>query len=229
MSATVRAVASAAASTTSFTCSKPTGTLAGDLLIAFQAADGGTFAEMTTPTGGAAWAALGQQQWSSAEPGTKVWWKIAGGSEPATYGFGQGVNSESVVGIAALVSFDTTATPLLTSSASGSSTTNVPTPSVTPTTASLELRWAASWGMSGTAITWTPPATYTEQIDQSSGSFTSAALATKPVPAGATGIQNFTSSQTTTQYLGITVAVAGVSSPPKPFIVGQAVQRAAFY
>lgn len=229
MTATLRAVASASAAGTSITCNKPTGVEAGDLLIAFQSADAGTFAAMTTPTGGATWTLLAQQQWTSAEPGTKVWWKVAG-SEPASYGFAQSSSDDGVVGIAAIQGAAST-TPVFASSSSTVSGTSVPTPSVTPTGIDdLELRWAAAELPSG-ATTWTPPAGYSEQIDVQSGTLTTASLATKALASGAaTGIQNFTASTSRSSHIGFTVAVAtSVFMPPRPLIIGQAVPRASFY
>ncbi|MEV6036044.1 hypothetical protein AB0L65_33155 [Nonomuraea sp. NPDC052116] len=229
--ATLRAVASASASGASITCNKPAGTSVGDLLIAFQSADSGTFANMTTPTGGATWALLTQQQWSAGEPGTNVWWKFAGGSEPASYGFAQASGADGVVAIAAVFGTATT-TPVFASSASSVTTTSIPTPSVTPTGSDdLELRWAASKGFGGVTFTWTPPATYTEQVDLQSNTFTSGSMATKQLTSNAaSGIQNFTISNNTGGHMGITVAVAGLAfRAARPLILGQAMQRAAFY
>lgn len=231
MAPTLLSVASASAAGAAITCDAPVGTTAGLLLLAFQSADAGTLAAMTTPTGGATWLLLGQQQWANSEPGTKVWWKIAGGSELSTYGFVQGSTADGVVGIAAISGAATT-TPVFASSALGASATSIPTPSGTPTGLDdLELRWAASRISGGAAVTWTPPATYIEQIDRQSNTFTSASLATKALASGAaTGIQNFTASATSTQHMGFTVVIAGSSFyPPRPIIIGQAVQRAAFY
>lgn len=231
MAATVRAVASASAAGATITCNAPPGTVSGDLLLAFHSADAGTLAAMTTPTGGATWLPLGQQLWAaSTEPGTKVWWKFAG-SEPGSFGFPQNASADGVVGIAAIIGAAST-TPVFASSASATTGTTVPTPSITPTGADdLELRWAASKLSGGAALTWTSPATYTEQIDRQSSTFTAASLATKELASGsATGILNFTASVSSTSHMGFTVAVAaGVFTPPRPVILGQAVQRAAFY
>ncbi|KAB8186854.1 hypothetical protein FH608_046025 [Nonomuraea phyllanthi] len=231
MSASLRAVASAANSGASISCNKPTGTEAGDLLLAFHTADVGTLAAMTTPTGGTTWTLLRQQQWVGGDPGTKVWWKIAGASEPASYGFVQSSNADGVVGIAAVMSAATT-TPVSASSASSTSSTSIPSPSITPTGADdLELRWAASKAVIGGALTWTPPATYTERVDRQSNTFTSATLATKQLSSGAaSGIQNFTISSATGAHMGLTVAVATMPfHTSKPLVFGQAIQRAAFY
>ncbi|MEU6710014.1 hypothetical protein ABZ897_00930 [Nonomuraea sp. NPDC046802] len=228
MPATLRAVASAVGQGTSISCTKPTGTAEGDLMLAFQSADRGTLAQMTTPSGG--WNLLGSQQWADAEPGTKVFWKIAGASEPTSYGFAQNSTADGVVAIASVI-VSVVKTPVFASSASVTSTTSVPTPSITPTAADdLEFRWATSQGV-GSALSWTPPATYTQQVNRQSATYTTASLATKTLTsAAATGIQNFTSSVTTANHMGFTVAVVGTPfQSPKPLVFGQALQRAAFY
>lgn len=230
MAATLRAVASATGQGVSITCDKPTGTLEGDLMIAFHVADAGTMAAMGTPTGGATWQLLGTEQWVTGEPGTKVWWKTAGSSEPATYGFSQGSSADGAVAVAAITT-PVIDEPVIESSASNTSGTSVPTPSITPATSDdLEFRWAASKGQSGATLTWTPPATYTERADRQSNMFTSATLASKTLTSGAvSGVQNFTLSTSTNAHMGVTVAIAGTPFfPPRPIVIGQAVQRAAF-
>lgn len=230
MTATLRAVASANAQGVTLTCNKPTGTLQGDLMLAFQVADRGLLADMTTPTGGATWGLLSSQAWVTAEPGTKVWWKIAGAAEPSTYGFAQASNADGVVSVASVI-VTNVVTPVFASSASNSSATSIPTPSITPTGSDdLEFRWAASQGVGG-ALTWTPPATYTEQVDRQSGTFTSGTLATKTLTSGAaTGVQNFTISTSTAEHMGFTVSVLGTPFfPPRPTVIGQAVMRASVY
>lgn len=229
MAVTLRSVASASGSGASITCNKPAATAAGDILLAFHSTDAGLLADMTTPTGGATWVLLGQQLWVSSEPGTKVWWKVAGASEPASYGFAQGSSADGVVAIAA-VEGGVTTTPVFASSSSNTSSTTIPTPSITPTGLDdLELRWAASKSSSGAAVAWTPPASYTEHVDRQSGNFTAGSLAAKQLSSGAaTGIQNFTISATSILYGGFTVAIAAlVFNPPRPLMIGQALQRAA--
>jgi hypothetical protein len=184
---------------------------------------------MGTPTGGAAWSLLTQQAWAGDDGGTKVWWKVAGGSEPASYGFTQSSSADGVVAIAAIHTAATSA-PVFASSSSSTSATSIPTPSVTPTAADdLELRWAAMSIAGEELVTWTPPATYTERVDTQSREFTSGCLATKQLASGsATGIQNFTLSLSTSNHMGITVAVTSTFvTVPRPIVIGQAVQRAA--
>ncbi|MEU7741971.1 hypothetical protein [Nonomuraea sp. NPDC049158] len=229
MTATLRAFTSASSATTSYTCNRPT-VVAGDLMLAFQSADTGTLANMTTPTGGATWSLLTSRTWGSGAGG-KVWWKFADSAEPSTYGFAQGSGADGVT-IIASISDTSTSLPVFADTGSDVASATVATPSVTPTGADdLELRFATAAG-SGGAVTWTSPATYTQQTQVQSTTFTTGVLATKALSSGsATGTQNFTLSASKSRNLGFTVAVAGVSFvPPRPILIVQpAVQRAAFY
>lgn len=166
---------------------------------------------MGTPTGGGTWQLLDSRQWNAAA-GTKVWWKVAGSSEPSTYGFTQGSSADGVVVVAAVQDAADTA-PLVAQTGADSSSTTVPTPTITPASIDdLELRWAAGGGP-GDTVTWTPPATYTEAADVQSGTFTTGTLATKQLSSSAaTGAQNFTASVAPAYHHGFTVAVAAPSS-----------------
>lgn len=231
MTASLVSVSSLMQDGAAVSCNAPTGTTGGMLLVAFQT--GGTLAGMTTPTGGATWTLLGQQGWSdAATSGTNCWWKIAGGSEPSSYGFtSNSPSNTNAIGIA-LISGTATTAPVFASSASGVTTATIPTPSITPTDVDdLDLRWITSRNSSGQVITFTPPSGYTEQIDFQSGVQLAASLATKQLASGsATGIQNFTGSRTSIIHMGLAVAVTkSLFLPPPPKVLGQAVQRAAFY
>jgi hypothetical protein len=72
-----------ATSGTSISVAKPTGTAAGNLLIAALAVDGNTGATLTA----SGWTLLSRLT-SGSNVGVGVWWKIAGGSEPTTYTLG---------------------------------------------------------------------------------------------------------------------------------------------
>jgi hypothetical protein len=231
VTATLVSVSSLMQDGAAVSCNAPTGTTGGMMLVAFQA--GGTLAGMATPTGGETWTLLGQQGWSdAATSGTNVWWKIAGGSEPASYGFTSNSSSNTnAIGIA-LISDTAQTAPVFASSASGTATASIPTPSITPTAADdLDLRWITSRNSAGQVITFTPPSEYTEQLDFQSGVQLAASLATKQLSSGsATGIQTFTGSRTSIIHMGLAVAVTkSLFLAPRPTVIGQAIQRAAFY
>jgi hypothetical protein len=220
--AILRSVSSTGSSNSVFTCPKPPGVQQGDVLIAFQTCDAVGDGDMSVPTGGTTWQLLGQRaeiEWA----GTRVWWKVAGASEPATYRFTQsGVDPEfpflfsgGVVAIAAIAGADGT-TPLIASLENGADN-NVGCPSVAATNApGVTLRWAAAANNSGT---WTPPPGHAEQADRRQDGST-ASLATRTrTTAGSTGTASFTyiSDITLTQSHGFTVDVGGSSVPqPEP-------------
>ncbi len=70
-------------STTQIVINKPAGTTTGDLLIAAVATDGNTSATLSAPAG---WTLIDRSN-QGGEVSLGVWWKIAGGSEPASFTF----------------------------------------------------------------------------------------------------------------------------------------------
>ncbi|MER6942481.1 hypothetical protein ABT294_00535 [Nonomuraea sp. NPDC000554] len=188
----------------SFTCPKPTGVVAGDVLIAFQAGYVNDDTSMTTPTGGAAWAQLGSTVVGGEGLSVKTWWKAAGASEPATYSF---AHDNQCVAIIVAASGGATSTPVVAGSFAGTGTA-VTTPSVTPAgSADLEIRCAAVAAAS--AATFTPPGGLTEQQDRNvPGKNLGASAATRILTGGgATGTADFTSSVTPDMRAGVTVAI----------------------
>ncbi|SEN87617.1 hypothetical protein [Nonomuraea pusilla] len=218
--ATLRAFTSTQSASLSFSCAKPTGTAPGDILVAFQTAHSFNASSMTTPTGGgASWQLLGalSRDWA----GTKVWWKIAGAGEPASYGFTQDVNAftglaDSIVGIVA-ISDHGGATPLIASLSNGDDNT-ITCPSVSPgTDTGVTLRWAA--GTTGLDGLWGIPAGNTKLFDRyGANGRAKAALAYKNRGfPGAVGSANFAwSAAGTMPSHGITVDVGGTAVPPEP-------------
>ncbi|MEV0830904.1 hypothetical protein [Nonomuraea rubra] len=230
MAIALRAVASTTPNDVgSFTVSKPTGTLTGDILIVFHSIQTGTLAQMGTPTGGSTWQSLAtRNSGTDYDMKTKVWWKVAGSSEPSTYGFTQNSGGTGCVAIAAISGADGSVTPVVAQSGADEFIATVPTPSTTPTGADdFELRWAACNPDSQPGITWTQPAGYTKQADLQ-GDNTAACLATKALSSSAaTGIQTFTASDLVGFRHGFTVDVAALPDQPprRPVVVSQAVNR----
>lgn len=171
---------------TSFTCAKPSGTVSGDVLVAFQTGDWGNASSMGTPTGGATWQQLTSRDAGANALHTKVWWKTAGGSEPSTYGFTQASSSDGVVVVAAVR--DATGTPTF-ASTDNHGAAFFDTPSVTPSgTADYELRFvAATGGGSGSTWDWSSTDGYTEAEDAQSTSFTTASMAHKSLSGLSSG------------------------------------------
>lgn len=207
----------------SFSVSKPVGVTAGHLLVAFVAADASA-TSIGTPTGGATWQALDSV--SGFAIGGKVFWKIAGASEPSSYGFSRS-SGNGMAAIVVAVSEASASEPLHATSTAGS-TTAVTTPTLTPQAlGDLDLRFGAGSAF-GDTITFSAPSTYTEREDVD-GTFVFGTCATKSLSStSATGTQNFTASTTPTDRLGMTVLVTSpVAGQVRVVTSPAAVHRAA--
>jgi hypothetical protein len=206
---------SASGTTASFNCNKPAATVSGDILICFHAADAGTLADMGTPTGGATWNLLASRiRDDGTGAGSKAWWKVAGGSEPSTYGFTQNSGADGSVSIIA-VQDGATSTPVVAQSGSNSSTSSCTTPSTTPTGSDdFEIRCVALHAP-GSPRTFTPPAGFTERTDIQSGNYALTTTATRTlVSGGASGVQTFTADTGVPEYHGFTVNIAASAATP---------------
>lgn len=173
--ATLRSTSQASSWNTSYSVPKPAGVAPGDILIAFQSGDWSHAASMGTPTGGATWQPLTSRTLGSYTLHTKVWWKVAGGSEPANYGFTQGFDCDGITVIAAVR--DASGTPVF-DSVTNNGTAFFDTPSITPAgLADFELRYVAGTG-AGSGVRWEWDSDVTEQQDIQDDEFTTVSLAT---------------------------------------------------
>lgn len=207
MAPTYRAVSSAASALSSFTAPKPTGTATGDVLVAVLTATS-AMGSMGTPTGGATWQLL--EEYEGTAISGKAWWKVAGGSEPSTYGFTKDANAGTVI-IVAVPGGAATAPVVAATGEFVGSTTAIATPSIIPTRSDdLEIRVAGFMRDGGSgSITFTPPSTYTARVTVgTSGTDVFSTLATKSLSSSsATGSQNFTASTTPFDEIGFTIAI----------------------
>ncbi|WP_157251130.1 hypothetical protein [Nonomuraea typhae] len=176
----------ATSTSTSYTCAKPTGTASGDILVAYQSADWGNASSMSTPTGGATWQPLTSRDAGANNLHSKVWWKVAGASEPSTYTFAQASGSDGVTIVAAIR--DASGTPTF-DSTDNPGTAYFDTPSLVPSgTADYEMRFvSAVGGGSGASWDWTATDSYTEAEDAQSTSFTTASMAHKSLSGLSSG------------------------------------------
>lgn len=168
---------------------KPLGVAVGEILVAFQTADYGSLTDMTTPTGGATWLALG----SRASSGTtslksKVWWKRATSADTAlaisnAYAFAANSNADSAVTIACVRFVDASATPLI-AQLGNDGLALFTTPALTPAGPDdFELRWVAGVG-GGSGAAWQrsdAAVGFTERSDIQSNAYTTGALFTRPL------------------------------------------------
>lgn len=198
---------------------KPTGTATGDVLIAFHATDVTT--GMGVPPTGGPWQLLHDHSTDTAEANdthrTNVWYKVAEGSEPASYFFtaDNAAPASSVVTILAIQNADPSVVPVSGFTETTATQATTPTPSTTPTGSNdLEIRWAS--GVAETppaARSWTPPAGFTEQTDLSQINWTHTTSAWMALnSSGATGVASFTASGNMITGHGYTLDIAGVIS-----------------
>lgn len=207
---------------TSFTATKPANTVNGSVLVAFQSIDAGSLASMSTPTGGTTWNLLGSGLLIGAS-GCKVWWKVCGSSEPASYTFNTNTSADNVVTIVRPNDVDNTATPVLgTYTGSSTSGTTVTTPGLTPAgTDDLEYRCACGTGNTG-GTTWSIAAsspTFTGLTSQQSNTFTTQRVFYRQLTSGsATGSVTATSSTSQGARQGVSVALKSLAAgPPEVF------------
>lgn len=212
--ATYQSTSSAQSGNPTYPVPKPPGTAQGDILVAFQTSAGVALSGMPTPLGGSTWQLLGQlspvEDWS----GGKVWWKVAGPDEPATYTFRQD-GDEGITGIVC-VTDASDATPLI-ASLSDDAGTQILCPAVSPSTDSgVTIRWGAILDQG--KKDWTPPSGHTERMERSETIFLSAAIATRArTTTGSTGTAAFTIAPfKQPPAIAFTVDVGGFGGPVQP-------------
>lgn len=194
---------------TTCVASKPTGTVADDLMIAVQVSDAaGNLAAMTAPSG---WDLLAQFSGASRTPYVKVWQKVATASEPSSYSFPDSASARCSVGIITLYDQDRTVPLAVTPVANQSNvnTTSHTAPSVNGVAGGM-LVVAACADTNGTTRSYTPPSGMTERIDtaQSTSGYTALEISTLALGAsGATGTKTATCSGSTA-YVALALVVA---------------------
>ncbi len=183
---------------------KPSGTVQDDLLVACGlTVNGGTF---TAPAG---WT----QHANSLNAFRPLWWKVAGGSEPANYTFVTSDATTASIVVIVRISGATTSTPI--EAAAGVAGTGALTlPTVTSGGAGRLLLQIMVKAIASN--TWTPPGAPTvERHDASVGTSPtySSASGDETVGSGATGTRVWTPSQLTQFGVGYNVAI--VPAPAK--------------
>lgn len=211
----------ATGTTASTTCAKPNDTVEGSLLLAFHNTDVGDAADMGAPTGGSTWQPGIELH---TEPSTfKGWWKFAGASEPANYGFTQSDGSDGAITIVRVADADPGAEPIWASVLSTGGGATINTPSVTPAGSDdLEYRCPNGSG-NATGTTWfldaSDPAT-TPLTQVTSGSFANHRVFYRSLTSsGASGViiarsrnAGNTSNHAQDVRFGVTVAIKSAST-----------------
>jgi hypothetical protein len=168
----------------------PTGTVSGDFLLAFTATDpDGPASALTAPAG---WAQTGPDSNVTSAMHARTFWKVATGSEPATYTFGATAASDGVVCVVAFTGVDTN-TPIAVASTYGASATAA-TAAVAPTTTGTDTYFLVCGFTSQNAGTFSTPTGMTEIADQNFGWTVVALDAQQLTASGATGTRTATHS-----------------------------------
>lgn len=179
-------------------------------------------ATITPPAGWTAIASI--DQGSAFELEVRLYWKIAGGSEPSTYSVGiggqGGGNNFGYGWIWTYTGADgTTPVPASATQRNTSSSTSALCPSVTTTAADQTMVCVYVSGNNSVSNTWTPPSGMTERLDAGSNptGFVVGIADLAVASAGATGTKTATASLSGTSNC-ISFAVASV--PPAASFTG---------
>jgi hypothetical protein len=212
----VGSVTTATSSSTSYTCAKPSGVAAGDLLLSLQ---------LSTGTIGSTPAGWTQAQTQTSGATSRVAYYTAGGAEPGSYSFTQSSGTGGAI-IVALAGASLAAP--VSASSNASSGNAVTTPSVTPEGSDdFEVRFAIG-GEAGSS--WTTPGGFTKQVEVNADNQLAAVCATRALTSGAaTGVQNFGLGSPPFPAHGYTIAVTSLIESGRRIVVANfaAVHRAA--
>ena len=201
------------------TIAKPAGVVAGDLMLAFLEADGNIGVADWSTLIPAGWTILYQEL----NGGVSLWWpmvayKVAGGAEPASYGFS--FNTQAGRGVIAAWSGVSTTTPINVSAAQNNSTSAATTacPSVTTTSGDCRLV-TAYFRRTASGFSFIEPAGMVARFNNDGGaaansSFGFAELGL-PSTAGATGTKTATSPTADISY-GVSIALTPAVAPVTP-------------
>lgn len=205
--------------TASWNVTAPAGDLEGRLLLLLHGADTSDIADMGAPTGGATWNLLHDAE--NFDPGfgegaARLWWKVGGAAEPASYGLTQSANSDGVAIVTAVQNVDETGLRSADTFNDPSSSINrVDTPDVPMDgQGGVDLRFAV--GLFNNA-TWTPPNGWALLAGSVGTPYVSAGLAARTTDTSG-GIRSMTSSVSDDLgRLGVTVTLPGtVIGPAAP-------------
>ena len=175
-----RAAASAGASAgLSLTIDKPSGTVAGDVMIASIAVRPNT-ATMTAPAG---WKLVRRIDNGNENANSlAVYYKVAGGSEPANYAWTFSTPTSAAGGIQTFTGVDTTSPINVEGGQTTANALSHTTPSVTTTVADTMIVTSHAFA---SAASWVPPSGMTEAFEAANQAVSQAASQSTPEPGTA--------------------------------------------
>jgi hypothetical protein len=181
---------------TNLSINVPTGTVSGDLMIAVMGGDGGTAVTWTSPAG---WTEVADQS-GGVKPGMCVSYRVADGSEPASYSFTSSANSRSAGSILTYryAAYDTIA------GAFTASANPLVLTSVSPTQ-SQSLLLAVGFRDTAT-VTLGTPTSMTARVTKANAVVVSYIVAEQAVAKGPTGTRSM-STGSTSNVAGIMLAI----------------------
>ncbi len=190
-------------STSSVAVTKPAGTVAGDVLVA--GASSNDSGNISPPAG---WTLL-----QSDQPDAASWYKVAGGSEPASYTFTVASASDTlVVSISAFTGGDTT-TPIAGSAKSSGSSSSIPLPNTT-VSRNGSMRWSSAAASPSNGAVFTFPAPMVRSCSPGSGSASEdSALGTAHEPASVATTTSRTATSTDSDPYWAYTAVVNAALP----------------
>lgn len=183
----------------SLVINKPTGTAQNDLMVAFMATNN---TKGTTWTGDTGWTEVADQ--TSAGPGVRIAYKVAGAAEGASYTF---TNSSATNLLSGCILTYRNATY----NAIGSFVTGTAVGALSPTGPTAAVNYSTLIGISAAeaaSVTYTLPTFMTSRVTDSDANGPSYAVADEIVHAGATGTRTFTSAGTTSTTAAILLTIS---------------------
>lgn len=212
---------------------RPSGTRAGDVLLAIHFNDYSTQGTGAPP----GWQSV-LSWFQSGFVAVRVWRKVAGSSEPATYRFRQEDFAAGTVHLLCLTEVDTQISPR--ASVDLILGEDAPTPSVQPAAGShLEIRAASVYPYTGQELSWTPPSGYTSRGSINASFLLSSSVATRQVTSSApSGRKTFRFLPDDPRFgVGVSLSFASATSepdtgPPPPAFTpgrGSALYRYSFF
>jgi len=180
----------------------PGGVVANDVMLALVAYRGGNTINVASVPAG--WTAVTSTN-DGALLGMRLYQKVAGGSEPASYAWTLSGSDRAAVAILAFRGVDTSSPILTFGTRINGASTSLTAPSITPGVANSML--AAFWGAINGNLTFSAPASMVERVDVATGAgpngltLGAAYEAYAPTTATGTRVATIDSTQSNTGYL----------------------------
>lgn len=206
--ATYAASSQASSQNSPYNISRPSGVVEGTYMVAAINNDVGNNGSGIGISGGTTWQSL--TSGVSGETGYRLFWKIAGPSEPANYSVSYNTSSTAYSTAHIITSNDAGEdAPVWQITTTTGQGTSGPTPGITPPDpTTLEVRFILASNDINESRSWSPPAGLTERTDIQESGWPSGSSATRTLSSGsATSSLSFTANGQVLDRVGITVGI----------------------